>query len=290
MTRKLFGYIACLAFASASSCSDEKLNVPQQEQQVPTDPLDVYIQEKFIDEFGVAVRYKYVDRYVEGDRRVSPPARESVIPMLSFLERFWIEPFLSVENGDEFFKSHVPAEIVLIGSLIYNSNGTVILGTADAGARITLTEVNAVDTTSRDWILRQLGTIYHEFAHIVHQRYALPAGFQQVSPQGYTSPGSWYSLTDEEALRRGFVSPYGTSSFNEDFAEIVAFLLFDPQFFQKFIEDESGCTSTDCIERNEGRERLRQKYNMILQHYEENTGVDLLEVRDLIQMQLPSEN
>ena len=38
-----------------------------------------------------------------------------------------------------------------------------------------------------EWLYLQLNVIYHEFAHIVHQRYNLPANWQQISPEGYTS-------------------------------------------------------------------------------------------------------
>lgn len=271
----------------ASGCyPDEAVVSPVKTQPLSDDPLDQYIQENFVEEFGVAVRYKFVDRYVDQNKRVTPPKLEVVEPMLDFLTEFWIEPYLNVPSGSKFFRTHVPAEIILIGSTIYNADGTVTLGTADAGARITLTEVNDIDRQNNDWIIRQLGTIYHEFAHIVHQRYNLPPNWQEISPQGYTSPGSWFNLTDEEALQRGFVSPYGTSSFNEDFAEVVAFLLFDADFYEKYIEDETGCNTVDCSARNEGRAKLRRKYNAILAHYEQNTGVDLLRVRALIQAKL----
>jgi substrate import-associated zinc metallohydrolase lipoprotein len=206
--------------------------------------------------------------------------------MLDFLDQLWIQPFLNVENGDRFFRDHVPAEVVLIGSSIFNDDGTVTLGVADAGARITLTEVNDVNVENKAWVLRQLGTIYHEFAHIVHQRYGLPPNFDQISSEGYTSSGSWYNLTDAEALERGFVSPYGTSSFNEDFAEFVAFLLFDENFYETYINDETNCTTEACAARNEGRAKLREKYTSILAHYKQYTGVDLLAVRELVQEKL----
>lgn len=274
---------------SISSCyKDEDVDADLKTQPLSDDALDQYIQENFTDEFGVAVRYKYVDRYVDQNKRVTPPKREVVEPMLDFLTDFWIEPYVSVPNGDAFFRSHVPAEVIFIGSTMYNADGTVTLGTADAGARITLTEVNFIDRNNPAWIFRQLGTIYHEFAHIMHQRYNLPPNWQQISPQGYTSLGSWYNLTDEEALQRGFVSPYGTSTFNEDFAEVVAFLLYDPDFYDKYINDEV-CTSGNCESvnaRNAGRAKLRTKYSAILKHYQQNTGVDLLAVRSLIQAKL----
>src|SRR5690606_30477909 len=189
------------------------------------------------------VRYRFVDRYVDRTKRVTPPKLDVVQPMLEFLTDFWIKPFTDVANGNRFFKGHVPAEIILVGSPMFNNDGTVTLGTADAGARITLTEVNFIDVDDQDWVFRQLGTIYHEFAHIVHQRYNLPSGFQDVSPEGYTSAGSWYNLTEEQALQRGYVSPYATSSYNEDFAEIVAFLLYHPDFFDFYLHDETDCAS-----------------------------------------------
>ncbi len=287
MSKKILTSLLTFGLFLASACyPDESVDAPVKQNPVSDDALDQYIEDAFVKEFGVAVRYRFVDRYVDPTRRVTPPKLEVVLPMLDFLTEFWIEPFTDVANGNRFFRAHVPAEVVLIGSTMYNSDGTVTLGTADAGARITLTEVNFVDVQNQNWVFRQLGTIYHEFAHIMHQRYNLPSAWQEISPEGYTSLGSWFNLTDEEALRRGFVSPYGTSTFNEDFAEIVAFLLFRPDFFTHFLDDEPNCVTADCESRNEGRARLRRKYNAILEHYKQNTGVDLLEVRALVQAKL----
>ena len=110
------------------------------------------IQTNFVDQYGVAVRYKFVDRYVDPDKRVAPPLREVVEPTLDFLTEFWVEPYINVQNGRRFFENHVPAEVVLIGSLMYNDDGTVTLGTADAGARITLTDVNSIDLEDQEWL------------------------------------------------------------------------------------------------------------------------------------------
>lgn len=287
MRKKLWVFLFVGTIALATGCyPDEEVVAPVKEIPLSEEPIDQYIEENFLKELGVAVRYKFVDRYVDQNKRVTPPKLEVIEPMLNFLTEFWIEPFTEVANGSRFFKSHVPAEIILIGSTMYNADGTVTLGTADAGARITLTEVNFINIENRDWVFRQLGTIYHEFAHIVHQRYNLPPNWQEISPEGYTSLGSWYNLSDEEALQRGFVSPYGTSTFNEDFAEMVAHLLYRPDFYIRYLEDEPDCVTAECVTRNEGRAKLRRKYNAVLEHYEQNTGVDLLEVRAIIQAKL----
>jgi len=278
--------LTLLVFVSACY-SDESLNVPVTDPGVDLETdLDIYIEESFTKEFGMAIRYRFVDRFVDPFQRVAPPALEAVRPMLDFIEDFWIGPYLEVENGEEFFRSHVPAEIVFLGGLIFNEDGTVTLGTADAGAQITFTNVNAVDINDSDWVALQLQTVYHEFAHIVHQRYKLPRAFETISPEGYTSPGSWFNLTDEEALTRGFVSPYATSSPNEDYAETVAFYLFDKDFIEFYMLDEPNCADPDCAARNEGREQIRQKLNSILDHYEKFTGVVLPDVRARVQSRL----
>ena len=275
-------------FLVLSGCNkEESLNVPvNQGPDVIRNDLDQYIEDNFTEEFGMAIRYRFVDRYVGPTQRVTPPRLEVVRPMLDFIDEFWIDPYISVGNGEDFFRKHVPAEIVLLGGLIFNDDGTVILGTADAGAQITFTDVNSVDFDDMDWLLQQLQTVYHEFAHVVHQRYKLPNAFETITPQGYTSAGAWFTLTDEEALQRGFVSPYATSSPNEDFAEVVAYFLFDENFYENFIEAETGCITQDCENRNEGRVNINEKLNSILAHYEKVTGEKLEDVREKIHTKL----
>ncbi len=286
MKIRIYAFCLALMLVVAVGCEDDSVNAPVIKKELSKDPLDILIRENFQEPYGIAVRYKYVDRYVEGDKRVVPTKRELVEPMLDFLQDFWIEPFMDVPNGEKFFKRYVPAEVVFIGSPIYNNDGTITLGTADAGARITLTMVNDIDIDNEGWVFMQLNTIYHEFAHIVHQNFNLPPNFQQISPQGYTSAGSWYTLDDLDALNRGFVSPYATSSFNEDFAETVAHILFDPDFYDKYYVDEVCNGDAECNVRNEGRAKIRKKYSAILNHYTQYTGVELLKVRDIIQDKL----
>ena len=191
------------------SCySDESLNTPVTNPDIDLESdLDIYIEDNFTEEYGMAIRYRFVDRFVSPFQRVAPPALEAVRPMLDFIEEFWIGPYMEVANGEAFFREQVPSEIVFLGGLLYNEDGTVTLGTADAGAQITFTNVNAIDINDRAWVDLQLQTVYHEFAHTVHQEYKLPQAYETISPTGYTSPGSWFTLTDEEALQRGFVSP-----------------------------------------------------------------------------------
>lgn len=271
----------------ASCYKDETLDTPQTQNDANlTTELDKYIETDFVEEYGMAIRYRFVDRYAKPTQRVTPPRLDVVKPMLEFIKTFWVEPFLEVQNGEAYFRSHVPAEVVFLGGLIYNADGTVTLGTADAGAQITFTNVNAFDLSDKEWEGLQLHTVYHEFAHIVHQRHKLPTGFENISASGYTSGGSWFTLTDEEALIRGFVSPYATSSPNEDFAESVSFYLYEADYDALFVTDEPSCTTPDCEARNAGRELIREKLAAIKEHYLKVVGVDLEAVRNAVQAKL----
>jgi len=280
----IFGFMIML-----TSCfEEEELNVPVNtpDEINLENELDIFIEENFTQEFGMAIRYRFVDRFISPFERATPPREEIVRPMLDFIQTFWVEPYLEVENGEAFFRNHVPSEIVLLGSPLFNDDGTITLGTADAGAQITFTNVNALDMSDDFWIELQLQTVYHEFAHTVHQIYKLPPAFETISPAGYTSPGSWFNLPEEEALQRGFVSPYASSTPNEDFAETVAFFLFDDEFQEEFLTDEADCATEECVSRNEGRERIRQKLASISDHYLDVTGVNLEEVRNAVQAKL----
>ncbi|PIB35439.1 hypothetical protein BFP72_08540 [Reichenbachiella sp. 5M10] len=290
MKRNITWWSYCFCFLGVvllSSClKEEELNESVKEEDVPVSALDIYIDEQFTEEYNMAVRYKYVDNYVDPNQNVTPPKLELVRPMLDFVEYYWIEPYLAIENGEIFFRRYVPAELIFLGGLIYNNDGTVTLGTADAGARITYTNVNGYDLADPEWLKLQLQVTYHEFAHIVHQEFKLPTGFEKITPTGYSSAGSWFNVTEEEALQRGFVSPYGTSSVNEDFAEIVAFYVFDANFFETYIQMEENCVLADCESRNQGREWILEKLTAIKDHYLKVTGVDLDDLRAELQSRL----
>ena len=66
------------------------------------------------------------------------PATESnVVPILKKLKRIWIDPYTRIA-GEDFIKGAAPRQISLIGSWLVNEeNGTITLGFADSGMKIT---------------------------------------------------------------------------------------------------------------------------------------------------------
>ncbi len=275
-----------VAVVFCSCYPSEELNVPQKEVEIEFTELDRYIDENFTQEYGMAIRYRFVDNYLNPGQFSTPPRTEVVRPMLDFIEDFWIGPYEDIPGGEEFFRAHVPAEIVFIGGRIFNANGTETLGTADAGAQITFVNVNAIDRSDTAWRDLQLQVVYHEFAHTVHQLYKLPNAFETIAEPGYTGPTSWFVLNDAEALSRGFCSPYATSSPNEDFAETVAFFLFDQNFDENFIIQDPNCETEACLRANEGKVLIDEKLASIIDHYDRVTGVSLEALREAVQSRL----
>ncbi|MFA8434641.1 MAG: substrate import-associated zinc metallohydrolase lipoprotein [Marinifilaceae bacterium] len=249
-------FILAIILNIATSCSEEdELNYEKREITKSNDRIDAFMKEHFLDKFNCAIRWKWDDKFVSIDYYVSPPMRDVVIPTAEMIENFWIEPFVECSAGGKaFIETNFPPEIVFVGSEILNENGTETLGFAEAGVRITLTELDQYNLKNKKWLQTQLHTIHHEFTHIVHQTYQLPVGFEKISGSSYTG-NSWTTLVqyqkdengnvlrDEDhepifdhsqAIMRGVTTAYGTTNEYEDFAELVSnYIVTDKQEFEE---------------------------------------------------------
>lgn len=280
-----------LFFLVFLSCSDdEKANYEKEEIVELTDSIDVYFKAHFEDKYNCAVRWRWIDKYVSIDYMVTPANREVLIPVGKMIERFWIEPFLLVsKGGGDFIRSHFPPEIICVGSKLLQSNGTEVLGYAEAGVRITLVKLDDYDLSDMDWVRGQLNTMHHEFTHIIHQTYNLPVGYKEVNP-AYTG-NSWNNLKDDEAaIRLGMVTRYGTTNEHEDFCELVAkFLLTEKlKFEQTYLNADPAKPGLDA-----GKAFIAKKLELTKAYYKEKFDIDLDKLRDIIQerlLRLNSEN
>lgn len=202
-------YICCLSLCCFMSCSDdESTNYVPESKELSTDEIDVYFQENFQEKYGSTVRWQWIDKYVDINYIVAPAMRKVLIPTGEMIRRFWIEPFiLESKASGEFIRKHFPPEIVCVGSELRNADGTRTLGYADAGVRITLTELNYFDLTNREWVIQQLHTMHHEFSHIIHQTYKMPNGFNKITEDTYTGQ-AWKDINTNaqaELIENGYL-------------------------------------------------------------------------------------
>jgi len=232
---KLLFILASLLFIISSCSKEDDLLYKKREIANSTDPVDLFLKENFLDKYNCSVKWKWDDKYVSTDYYVTPTMREIVVPVAQMIESFWVDPYRQTsKGGEDFILKNFPPEIVFIGSEILNDNGTTTLGFAEAGVRITLSELDNYDLKNIKWLKGQLHTIHHEFTHIVHQQYKLPVGYEKQT--GSYSGNSWVNLVENDAIMMGCVTPYGTNNEYEDFCELVStYLISDKaEFKEKF--------------------------------------------------------
>lgn len=242
-------YFLILGILFTISCNEsEDLNYEKPEVKASTDTIQHFVDSAFIDKYGTNVIWKWMGKYIDINYIVSPPTREVIIPALKMTQDLWIEPYeIMSEGGKKFIHKNFPIELVLVGSELRNPNGTVTLGFAEGGVRITLTELDQLDLTNEKWLNKQLHTAHHEFTHIVHQNDGLPNGYKALSSANYTG-NSWTTISQATAITIGCVTPYGTTNEFEDFCELVSqFLISDKDKFKTAYSPLSAIEITQVV-------------------------------------------
>lgn len=261
-----------------SSCQKEEMTPYVREPEVElTDEIDIWFYDNFLKPYNCVIRWKWDDAFVDNKFYVTPPRRNVMIPVGEMVRSFWMEPFISL-GGEKFIKEHFPPEIVCVGSPLLNADGTMTMGYAEAGVRITLTDLNSFDLKNKFWLLEQLRVIHHEFTHIIHQKHGLPEGYELITKENYIG-NAWINLEPEESVALGMVTPYGASDQYEDFCELVSMYLTtsNDEFYNNFINPTTPDNGL-----NNGKALINKKLELSIEYYAANFGIKLNELRDLI--------
>lgn len=285
--KRLLKYVWLFAVVvGMTACNDDERLTPSGEDLFPPQ-VQTELDKKLVDmyaDYNTVIEYRYIKNLLPNDwYYIEPVSIDLVLPMAEFLKEMWIGP-LEAGSSKEFVQAHFPRMIVLVGSPARQKDGSIILGVAEGGTLIRFTEVNYFDATNRDWKQAQLETAFHEYAHLLHQTFNLPNAFRQVTPDSYTKNG-WRAVTAAEALMRGMVSPYGTSAFAEDFAEIFSFYLSATDEDLDFYFNQQPVRNAQDVELNKGRAFLATKLNILLK-FTDGIGLDMDKVREDLQTRL----
>ncbi|MDO4510843.1 MAG: putative zinc-binding metallopeptidase [Bacteroidales bacterium] len=227
-------YISAIVMLSAAtmgftSCSDDKLGetiFPDVQEEVDptlvTYKFDKWLKENYLDVYNLDFRYKMQDVGTDMNYNLVPATFQKAQDLALLAKYLWFDVYKDVVNPD-FLKQYGPRIIHLIGSPAYNPNsGTMILGLAEGGIKVSLFRVNSLDVNSADQLNEYyFKTMHHEFAHILHQTKTYPAKFNTISVGKYDG-SNWQDRQEGVVLSMGFVTPYASSAYREDFAEIIA--------------------------------------------------------------------
>ncbi|MCH5690360.1 putative zinc-binding metallopeptidase [Niabella sp. W65] len=163
--------------------------------------LDQWLKTNLLDMYNSEVIYRYSRYDHEYDRNITPIDEARVRPFMQSVLSGFADPYVAVA-GLTFMKVNMPKQWVLYGSSNYSST-TVYWGSAVGGVRVNIFDLNSYSTSNIDLVKDRLGTIHHEFTHILNQRAIMPVEFAQISKARYT--GTWETISTDSAQRVGFM-------------------------------------------------------------------------------------
>ncbi len=184
--------------------------------------FDNWLREAYLEPYNLDFRYRMQDVGSNQEYNLVPASLSQAQKIAKLVKYLWFDVYGTIVSP-EFLKENGPRIIHLIGSPAYNPiSGTMLLGTAEGGLKVTLYNCNALNANDVEMMNEfYFKTMHHEFAHILHQKRNYPVEFGLIS-QGKYNPLGWQYITDSEAASKGFVSPYAASQNREDFVEIIA--------------------------------------------------------------------
>ncbi len=224
-------YIVFALFLSIGivSCSDDELGetiFPDVDETIDPNSysfqLDSFLKREYLEPYNLDYKYKMEDVGTDMNYNLVPARYDASVDLAALTKYLWFEVYDTIV-GTEFLRAYGPRIIHLIGSPAFNPvAGTMILGLAEGGIKVSLYRVNYIDPTDPAQLNEYyLHTMHHEFAHILHQTKVYPTEFQLLSNSFY-DPMNWQDRDDRVCNSFGCVTAYGSSEEREDFAEIVA--------------------------------------------------------------------
>ena len=234
--------------------------------------LDEWIYENYTKPYNIAATYLWDDNLVRPDKELFPPKISSVMPALQVVKKIWLDSYSEI-GGEDFVKLIAPRQLHLVGSYNVNQNGTIVLGEAGGGARITLFNTDYVNFKNIESIKEFVHTIQHEYIHILNQTKPFDRqAWTNVQVQGGPYTSAWYIQPEAESNELGFVTSYARNNQEEDFAETASFVLLHS-------EEDLYAFLNGVPQR--GRNVIIQKINLVYEYFQEQFTMDFFDLRDV---------
>jgi substrate import-associated zinc metallohydrolase lipoprotein len=269
--------VAAALAGFAAACSDDDKFGPSiiSTEPEPMTEVDYWIRDNY-GKYNIDILYKWNDFETDQEYDLVPPQENVVVPCLEIIQRVWMNPYLTL-GGERFFKTTSPKQVMLLGSRVFVDDN-VIIGEAQQGNRITLYGLNGLNPKDAETVRAWTQAFHHEYVHILHQTVKYPRTYEELSSGKYTI--NWQGIPELTAQDQGFITPYAMADPNEDFAEMVSnFIRVDESRWNNYF---AALQSRNA----EGYRILRQKETLALQYMKNVWGIDLYELRDLVQREV----
>jgi substrate import-associated zinc metallohydrolase lipoprotein len=285
--KKIKIYLILFLFLGAAwSCEKEELNsesIFEENTRVTTD-FDRWLLTNYTYPYNITVKYLMQDIESSKSYQLVPAEVNKSIAMAKLIKYLWIETYDEVK-GIDFTRAYIPKVIHFIGTRGYDASNSQLLGTAESGMKITLYDVNALDpknVSANDLRTNYLKTMFHEFAHILHQNKNYPVEFEAISHNDYVG-ADWSASTETEALAysKGFISRYARKEPNEDFVELISIFVVRGQDYWDARLKNAG---------TEGADIINQKFSIVKDYLATSWGIDIYELRRVFERRVASIN
>lgn len=282
----LFSLLMC------NACSEEDLGESLIDTSTPIlTETDQWIRANYTTPYNIEVKYRWDNSELDNTKVLTPPKEEMVQPFLEHMKSIWIDPYTR-QGGINFIKTYIPKLIVLVGSHNMNSDGSIILGQAEGGRKVTIFDLNYISFDFKglddydkqkqlEVIIRTFGTMHHEFGHILHQTTAYPVEFKKITPNYVRN---WMNYTDVDARRMGFITSYSMLNPDEDFVEMLSTFLtksceeWNSTIDQITVYDENY--DVDLIASEKAKSLLREKEKVIADYMLASWKIDIYKLQE----------
>jgi len=281
--KKYIEYLLILAVLSYSgvSCTEKKLS----EESVITvsktekTAFDYWLDENFLEPYNIDFHYRYDFKESDMGYTTVPAQYDASIIYAHLVKYLCIDTYDEVA-GVDFTKAYFPKMFFLIGTWEYQNNGNIILGTAEGGKKIMLSGVNDLplyfEYYSGDELREAINhmyikTIHHEFTHIINQTKSYPESFKDITPTTYVKDA--WSDTDDNYLKRGYITKYAQAEHREDFAELLS---------EYITHSEAWWNEQLAAAGQDGAAYITSKMDIVKDYMKNSWGINADDLREVI--------
>lgn len=277
MNKILLATLLLLSCLGLSNCSDD---APKGASIFPTTPVrrnafDTWLLKNYTNPYNIEFKYRLEDAETDFNYHLVPADSAKTAKLAILTKYLWFDAYAEVA-GVNFVKANVPRTIVAVGIPGYTRQRTMVLGSAEGGYKVTLNNINSLDSVT----LTNYGamtefyfhTMHHEFTHILNQLKPYDSQYDRITESDYVS-GNWYGKSPRVAHRLGFVSPYAMDQGREDFAEMLSYYVTLSEAEWNDILQDAG---------TKGASLIKQKLEMVRSYMSASWNVDIDELRTAV--------
>ena len=279
-----------LLCAALTACSDnDDLDSTSVVRPTTTEQndLDRWLKRNYVETYNIQLKYRFEDIESSMGYYLTPASYKQSVAMAKLVRHMCLEAYDEITGSTDFIKAYFPKILFLVGSYAYKTNGAMVLGTAEAGAKITLYNLDNLNPKTVNAKTAYFKTIHHEFAHILNQKKPFSTDFNQITGLAtgirYVGNACWDVYPSEDlALKDGFISRYASTSAEEEFVEVSSIYVTNTAAAWEEMLETAG---------EVGRPMLEAKFEIVDKYMKNDWGIDLDELRKVVlrrQKELPN--